>query len=64
MLAPTTPRARADLYDPNNDFLFPDLIKAHKALDHVVEQAYGVNFNGDEEKIVAYLFELYAKVIN
>jgi len=50
----------ADMYDPDNDFLYPDLISAHKALDKAVEQAYGVNFNGDEEKIVAHLFKLYA----
>jgi len=50
----------ADMYDPDNDFLFPDLVQAHKALDKAVEEAYGVNFNGDEQKIVAYLFELYA----
>jgi type I restriction-modification system DNA methylase subunit len=49
----------ADLYDPIT--MPPDLYKAHKALDKAVEQAYGVNFNGDEEKIVAYLFRLYAE---
>jgi len=26
-----------------------------------VEAAYGVDFHGDEEKIVAHLFKLYAK---
>ncbi|MEG1562103.1 MAG: class I SAM-dependent DNA methyltransferase, partial [Raoultibacter sp.] len=52
----------ADMYDPDNDFLFPKLTAAHKALDAVVEQAYGVSFNGDEEKIVAHLFKLYAKL--
>lgn len=51
----------ADLYDPDNDFLYPALINAHNALDRAVEQAYGVNFNGDEKKIVAHLFELYAR---
>jgi len=49
----------ADLYDPLT--MPPDLLKAHKALDKAVEQAYGVNFNGDEEKIVAHLFKLYAE---
>ena len=49
----------ADMYDPDNDFLFLDLVKAHEALDKTVEQAYGVDFNGDEQKIVAHLFELY-----
>ena len=34
---------------------------AHKALDTAVEAAYGVDFGGDEEKIVAHLFNLYAE---
>ena len=53
----------ADMYDPDNDFLYPDLIAAHKALDAAVETAYDVDFNGDEEKIVAHLFKLYAEKI-
>lgn len=52
----------ADMYDPDNDFLFPELIKAHKSLDAAVEAAYGVSFNGNEEKIVAHLFNLYAEL--
>lgn len=52
----------ADMYDPDNDFLYPDLMKAHRELDAAVEAAYGVDFNGDEEKIVAHLFELYAQM--
>ena len=51
----------ADMYNPDNDFLFPDLMKAHAELDVAVEAAYGVDFGGDEEKIVAYLFKLYAQ---
>lgn len=50
----------ANLYDP--DKMPSDLLVAHKALDAAVEAAYGVNFNGDEEKIVAHLFDLYAKL--
>jgi len=38
-----------------------DLLAAHNALDAAVEAAYGVDFNGDEEKIVAHLFKLYAE---
>lgn len=38
-----------------------DLLAAHRALDAAVEAAYGVNFDGDEEKIVAHLFKLYAQ---
>ena len=49
----------ADLYDP--DFMPADLRTAHRALDAAVEAAYGVDFNGDEEKIVAHLFKLYAE---
>ena len=51
----------ADMYDPGNDFLFADLMKAHAGLDAAVEAAYGVDFGGDEEKIVAHLFKLYAE---
>lgn len=49
----------ADLYDPDNEWLYPKLSQAHRALDKAVEEAYGVNFGGDEQKIVAHLFELY-----
>ncbi len=51
----------ADMYDPDNDFLYPELMRAHRELDAAVEAAYGVDFAGDEEKIVAYLFKLYAE---
>lgn len=49
----------ADLYDP--DKMPADLLAAHKALDAAVEEAYGVDFGGDEEKIVVHLFKLYAQ---
>jgi len=49
----------ADLYDPLA--MPPDLLKAHKALDRAVEKAYRVRFNGNEEKIVGYLFKLYSQ---
>ena len=53
-------RSLADLYDP--DKMPSDLLAAHKALDAAVEAAYGVDFGGDEEKIVAHLFKLYAEL--
>ena len=53
----------ADMYDPKNETFFPELMTAHKALDAAVEAAYGVDFGGDEEKIVAHLFNLYAKKV-
>lgn len=40
---------------------YDDLKSAHAALDVAVEAAYGVDFAGDEEKIVAHLFKLYAE---
>lgn len=52
-------KSLADLYDP--DKMPSDLLAAHKALDKAVEEAYGVDFDGDEEKIVAHLFKLYAE---
>ena len=51
-------KSLAELYDPNK--MPSDLLAAHKALDRAVEDAYGIDFNGDEEKIVAHLFELYS----
>lgn len=51
----------AKLYSPENEVFYPDLMAAHKALDAAVEAAYGVDFDGDEERIVAHLFNLYAE---
>ena len=51
----------AEMYSPDNEAFFPDLMRAHRELDAAVEAAYGVDFNGDEEKIVAHLFKLYAE---
>jgi len=51
----------ADLYDP---LAMPkDLLKAHQKLDKAVESAYGRTFDNDSER-VAYLFELYQKLID
>ena len=49
------------MYDPDNETFFPDLMRAHRELDAAVEAAYGVEFKGNEEKIVAHLFSLYAQ---
>lgn len=51
------PVSLATLYDP--DSMPGDLLAAHRALDAAVERAYGVDFAGDEDKIVAHLFKLY-----
>lgn len=52
----------ADLYDPDDDFLFPDLVKAHRELDAAVESAYGLGDGMEEREIVAHLLSLYAEV--
>lgn len=53
-------KSLADLYDPDK---MPDALRqAHHDLDIAVEVAYGVDFAGDEEKIVAHLFKLYAEM--
>lgn len=50
----------AQMYDPDNAWMFPDLVSAHHELDAAVEAAYGVDFGGDEKRIVSHLFALYA----
>ena len=52
------------LYNPDNSIVFPDLMRAHRELDAAVEAAYGVDFNGDEEKTVAHLFKLYSEKVS
>ncbi|MBM6973847.1 DNA methyltransferase [Lactobacillus gallinarum] len=47
----------ADLYDPM--LMKPDLIKAHKANDCAVMEAYGFDKNLTESEIVAHLFKMY-----
>jgi len=51
----------ADMYGERSMPFHPELVKAHKALDKAVERAYGVNFHGNEERIVAHLFKLYSE---
>lgn len=55
----TREKSLAELYDSNK--MPTDLLATHKELDKAVEAAYGVDFNGDEEKIVAHLFKLYSE---
>ena len=33
-------------------------------MDKAVEAAYGVDFDGDEDKIIRHLFKLYAEVLS
>ena len=50
----------AQMYDPDNEFMFPVLVAAHRALDAAVEIAYGLEPGCDEKDIVAHLFSLYS----
>ena len=58
-LSAAADEAAGRLYDP--DKMPADLAQAHLGLDRAVEAAYGVDFGGDEESIVAHLFKLYAE---
>jgi hypothetical protein len=52
----------ADLYDPVT--MPPELVKAHHRLDTAVDAAYSKKkFSGDSDR-VAFLFELYQKLIS
>lgn len=50
----------ADLYDPTA--MPPELVKAHAALDKVVDAAYGYKGGKDDAARVAYLFERYQEL--
>ena len=52
----------ADMY--GNLFLFPELLKAHRANDAAVMEAYGFPPNMSESKIVAELFRLYKELVS
>lgn len=56
--------AHADMYDPDSEFFYPELMRAQRELDAAVEAACGVDFGGDEEKVVAHLFKLYAELVS
>ena len=48
-----------DLYEPDNEFIYPELTKAHRALDAAVERAYNLEPGCSEEMIVKRLFKGY-----
>lgn len=54
----------AQMYKAEHDFLYPELMAAHSALDAAVEQAYGLEPGLDEQAIVAHLFALYDAAVN
>ena len=54
-------RTLAQLYNPLA--MPPDLLKAHKALDALVDKAYGLKSNCTDADRVAHLFSLYAEKV-
>ncbi|MBO5546147.1 MAG: methylase, partial [Bacteroidales bacterium] len=50
----------SDLYDEN--FMPPELRKAHRANDAAVMEAYGFRKDMTEPEIVAELFKMYQKL--
>lgn len=54
----------AQMYDPDHDWMYPQLTAAHHALDAAVERTYGLTPDSDEKEIVERLFQLYAKTTN
>ncbi len=54
----------ADMYNPDNEYLFPDLFRAHDSLDRAVETTYGFKANEDEKEIVKHLFSLYEQKVS
>ena len=50
----------ADLY--SNLLLFPDLLKAHRANDAAVLEAYGFPKDATESDIIARLFKMYQEL--
>jgi hypothetical protein len=52
----------ADLYDPRT--MPPTLTKAHTALDRAVDAAYGYRDTGSDSDRIAFLFDLYQRIIS
>lgn len=42
------------MYDPDNEVFFPDLMRAHRELGAAVETAYGIEFDGDDERCLPW----------
>ncbi len=53
----------ANLYETKDEWMYPELIKAHQENDKAVMEAYGFNWkNMTEADIVAALFKLYQEL--
>lgn len=52
----------ADLYNKEDEWMYPELRKAHQENDKAVMEAYGFNPRMSEPEIVAELFKLYQEL--
>ncbi|NMM99904.1 DNA methyltransferase [Bifidobacterium sp. DSM 109958] len=52
-----------DLYNPDNRFFYPDLMNAHRRLDHAVSRAYGLCADASDDVVLKTLFDLYLKAV-
>lgn len=52
----------ADLYNPDNEWMYPELVKAHEDNDKAVMDAYGFDLNMTESDIVVELMKMYQKL--
>ena len=52
------------MYDPDSEFLYPELMAVHAELDRLVEEAYGLQSGMEDTDVVAHLFDLYVEKVN
>lgn len=52
------------MYDPDHDWVYPELAAVRQAPEGVVERAYGIVPSGGDKETVERLFQLYAKAVN
>ena len=57
-----TPPTLAQFYNAYSVQPYPDLVKAHRALDKAVDAAYGYTGNNSDTERVAFLFDLYQQL--
>ena len=57
-----TPPTLAQFYNAYSVQPYPDLVKAHRALDKAVDAAYGYTGNNSDTERVAFLFGLYQQL--
>lgn len=52
----------AEMYDPDNEWMYPELMKAHQENDKAVMDAYGFHYDMSESEVVSELMKMYQKL--